>query len=558
MRSSRKFQADNQHLNEMLDFVRAQMETCKIKKKDRLKVELIVEEAAGSLIEHKIAEPSEVCSSDTEITIIVKKNFGTVSIEMYAKGEKYSLSNHMSASALLEDDGNAGGIQDTLRDIILGSLADGVKYHFKNGVNSIKIAVNRSRHLFLIETLGALLIAILLGALFSSFVPKEVNTFLTSNILIPIKTMYMNALKMVVAPVVFFSIVSCIVQFSDLSELGRIGYKIMGIYLFTTFAAVGVGLLVFFVIKPGDASLIAGGVADATSITSQTINVSIKDTIVGIIPDDYLDPFVQSNMLQLIFLALITGIGAGLIGKYSAILKEIFQALNQLFLKITSLIIKFMPIAVFCSVMSMMITLGIKTILSLLGMLGTFVLGLFIMMCVYCLLILILGRENPLHFVRKYVPSMLQVFSMASSNASIPINMDACEKKLGIDKKIYTLSIPLGATVNMDGTCVYMAVFALTLARVYGVEITGAGLASVIVSIIVLSIGAPGIPGAGLICLSVLLTQLNVPVEAVGLVMGIDALCGMFRAMSNSTGDVAASLIVAKSEKLLDRNKYRS
>ena len=141
---------------------------------------------------------------------------------------------------------------------------------------------------------------------------------------------------------------------------------------------------------------------------------------------------------------------------------------------------------------------------------------------------------------------------MASSNAAIIVNMDACENKLGISKKIYSLSIPLGATVNMDGTCIYLVIFGMALARVFGVDINGGMMLSMFFSVFVLSVGAPGVPGAGLVCLSVLLTQLNVPLAGIGLVMGLDSLLGMMRAMSNSLGDVTASLIVAKSEKKLE------
>ena len=164
----------------------------------------------------------------------------------------------------------------------------------------------------------------------------------------------------------------------------------------------------------------------------------------------------------------------------------------------------------------------------------------------------------PSNFIQPFVESnMLQVFSMGSSNAAIPVNMQACEK-MGVDKKVYCLSLPLGATLNMDGTCVYMAVFTLALARVYGIQITESSLAAMVISIIVLSMGAPGIPGSGLICLSMLLTQVGVPVEAVGLVMGIDSFVGMFRSMSNCTGDVAISILVARLEKMLDMDKYNN
>ena len=152
---------------------------------------------------------------------------------------------------------------------------------------------------------------------------------------------------------------------------------------------------------------------------------------------------------------------------------------------------------------------------------------------------------------------MLTNFSLASSNASMPFNIDSC-RKLGVPSKICAFSIPLGATVNMDGSCIYMAVAGLFLAKVFGVELDSSSFVSMIFSIIVLSIGAPGIPGSGLICLSVLLVQLGVPAEALSLIMGIDSLMGMFRTAVNSTGDVAVSLIVAKTEKLLDTEQYYS
>ena len=152
---------------------------------------------------------------------------------------------------------------------------------------------------------------------------------------------------------------------------------------------------------------------------------------------------------------------------------------------------------------------------------------------------------------------MAQVFSMGSSNASLPINIEAC-KKLGISQKVYSLSLPLGATINMDGTCIFLSVFAFSLARLCGVTIPPAAVLSVLISIIILSVGAPGIPGSGLVCLSVLLAQLNVPIEAVTLVMGIDSLMGMIRCTSNCLGDVAISMVVAKQEGILDIDMYKS
>lgn len=558
MRIRETFLADSGHIGEMVRFVSERLERCEMKKKDRIMTELTVEEAVSSLIAHSDASEHTEPDASEKLCIELKGSRRSLTVELSLKGEEYSLADEITSASISVDDDTGTETQAAIRNIILSSVAGGLKYRHRKGVNYIRMFPVRPKRAFLCWTLGALTLGAVLGLLCTSFVPETVNTALNTYFLVPVKTMYMNALKMIVAPVVFFSIISCIVGFSDLSSLGRIGGKIMGLYLLTTVIAVSVGIGAFYLLKPGRASLAAGLMQDASSITTQTIDVSVKDMIVNIIPQNIIDPFQQSNMLQLIFLAVLLGVGAGLIGKYSQMLRDLFQALNDLFLKVTGLIIKLMPVAVFCSVMSLILSTGIGSVLSLLEMLGTFVFGLLIMAVVYSTMILLIGRLNPLPFVRKYAPYMLQVFSMSSSNAAIPLNMEACGKRLGIHKNVYSLSVPLGATVNMDGTCIYLAVFALTLAHAYGVQISGASMISLIITIIVLSIGAPGIPGAGLICLSVLLAQINVPLEAVGLVMGIDALCAMFRAMSNSYGDIAASLIVAKSEKKLDLNVYRA
>ncbi len=546
MTEKKVVQADAAGVNEAIEFVEDFLSEYGVKKKALLRAELIVEESVGSLAAH--ANPT------SDIRIWVKAFLGKATIELSSEGEEYSLTETVDLADSLEDEASSNA-QEMLRNLMLTSYTDDLKYHHKNGVNQIRMTVVRSKNAFLYQTLGAMILGVAVGLLLSSFAPGETSSFLDENVLVPIKTMYMNALKMIVAPVVFFSIVSCIVRFSDLSELGRVGGRVIVMFLVTTCAAVAVGIASFYLFKPGHQLNAGQMVADATSITSQKMDVSIKDMIVNVVPTNFLKAFIDSNMLQLIFLAVLCGIAAGLIGKYSDMVKDLFEAFNELFLKMTTLIIKIMPVAVFCAICSMMLSMGVDTIRSVLGIFGTFLFGLAAMTVLYCLMVLILGRVSPVPFLKKYAPVMLQVFSMASSNASIPINMKACEK-MGIDRKIYSLSIPLGATLNMDGTCIHLAVFALALAQAYDVQLSGATIAAMIVSIIVLSMGAPGIPGSGLICLSVLLAQMNVPVEAIGLVMGIDALVGMFRTVGNCLGDVVASVIVARKQDALDMETY--
>ncbi len=261
-------------------------------------------------------------------------------------------------------------------------------------------------------------------------------------------------------------------------------------------------------------------------------------------------------MPQLIFLAVLCGVPIGLIGKYSAPLRTLVMALNELFMKIAGLLIRLMPIAVFCSASSMMIGMGTKSIQVLAAMFGTFLFGLLVMMLIYCLMLLVLGHIYPVRFFRLYGPYMLQIFSMAASNAGIPLNLSFCREKVGISSKVCNLSIPLGATINMDGMCVQLAVFILTLARIYGVEVPTESLLMMAGTIVILSIGAPGVPGAGIICMMLLLEQLHVPTDGLGMVMGIAPLIGMFLSMSNCLGDVVATTIVAKRNGYIDREVF--
>lgn len=532
-----------------VELIRDTLKYYGLKSADINKAALVAEEALSGMAAH--------ADQNAKIALSIKAFLETVTMELSCRGEKFQFAQAVSGLTYADYEVDSPAEEDTmehLRNTIMKSFTEEVSYSHSKDKNLVKIVVLRSKRAFLYVTLGSMLLAILAGMILTSLQLDWFNNLANTYLLVPVKTMFMNALKMVLAPVVFFSIVSCVAQFSDLSELGRVGVRIILLYLFTTCIAVAIGLGAYYFLQPGS-EMSALGSVDVSSVTSAEMNVSIKDMIVGIVPSNFVKSFLESDMLQLIFLAVLCGVATGMIGKYSAIVREIFEAGNALFLKITTIIISFMPFAVFCSILSMMLTTGAKTLLSVLGMLGTFLVGLVCMMAVYCLLLILMGRLNPIHFIKKYAPTMLQVFSMSSSNASIPINMEACEK-LGISKKIYSLSIPLGATLNMDGTSIHLAVFALALAKTYGVHISASTLTGIIISIIVLSMGAPGIPGAGMICLSVLLEQMGVPLEALGLVMGIDSLVGMLRTMSNCLGDVAVSTIVAKQESALNMETY--
>lgn len=542
-----RLEASASGVKQGLDCIEQKLTKFGMKQKDITRNMLVAEEVITSLLEH---------GKDADrIYLSVRRVLEDISIEIAVAGDEFSFEKSLEFGESLDMEELGPNAELTIRNMILRSVVSDLKYRHKNGLNTVRITVVKSKRAMLYRTLGAMALAILVGILMRLFVPQSFSDGLNTNLLVPVKTMFMNALKMVVTPVVFFSIVSCIGQFSDLSEVGKIGGKVIGLYMFTTLLATVVGVGIYYLFQPGNVVTVPVPVDSA--VASQELSISLKDMIVDIVPSNIVKPFLDANMLQLIFIAVFCGIAVGMIGKFSKMLGDLFTACNDLFLKVTVLLIQFMPVAAFCSILSMVLQTGTETLMSILQIFLVFLVGLVVMMVIYCLMMVVMARTNPIPFCKKYAPTMVQVFSMASSNAALPLNIDGC-KKLGISPKIYSLSIPLGASLNMDGTCIYLSIFALALANMFGVQIPPTALLSVIISIIVLSIGAPGVPGSGLICLSVLLTQLGVPVEAVGLVMGIDPLIGMMRCMSNCLGDVAVSLIVAKKEKLLNMDLYRS
>ena len=538
---------DRTGLGKGLDIIEEKLTKYGLNRKEITKSMLAAEEVMNALLEHS--------ENADYLHLSLRRVLDEIYIEISVPGKEFSFEKSLPLGSTDELDDVGPDAERAIRGMILKSFVNDLKYRHRGNINTVRISVLKSKHGMLYKTLGAMALAVLVGIILNAVASESVINILNNSVLSPAKTMFLNALKMVVAPVVFFSIVSCISQFSDFSEMGRIGGRTIAMYLLTTLLATAVGVGTFYLFKPGEFGSFVAAATDVSG-TAQEVKVSFVDMIVNIVPSNFVKPFLEADMLQLIFLAVLCGVAVGMIGKYSRILSDLFTACNELFLKITVLIVKLMPLAAFCSILSMMLKTGTDALLSVLGIFGVFAIGLMLMMLVYCLLMIVFARLNPVPFCKKYAPTMMQVFSVASSNAALPLNIEA-SKKLGISSKVYALSLPLGATINMDGTCIYLTIFALALAKVCGVDIPSASLMSVIVSTLVLSVGAPGIPGSGLVCLSVLLAQLNVPIEAVALVMGIDPLIGMMRCMSNCLGDMAVSAIVAKREGALDIQAYK-
>lgn len=531
-------------LRESLDFIRLTLKDNNISKKLIIKTELLAEEVIMSFTEHSLSK---------DLIITTKHMLGETSVSISMPGEEFEIFSNDTMT--FESNEEVSG--EAVRSILLKSYGESFKYNNKKNVNNVRIITDNNQKSIYVTFL-ALFLGIIMGLIAKLLFPQFLTDGISYYCLEPVKTIFMNSLKIVIAPVVFFSIVSCISQFGSISELGKLGAKVMGMYLVTTVIAVIISIICTKLIQPGAFGFALSGQQDLGVVEVQEVETSLLTTIVNIVPSNFIKPFFESDTLQLIFLAILCGIAVGMIGEYTAILKELFEALNTLFLKITSIITGFIPVAVFCSVTLMIINMDNKSITSIIGYMAQQTISIIVMMMIYGLLVAVIGRLNPLKFYSKAKEGMLTSFTLSSSSAAMPTNMRVCTNKLGISPKVCSFSIPLGATVNMDGTCIYLTIAAMFLARAFGVDITSAQMQTLFLTIVLLSLGAPGVPGSAIVCLGIVLKTINVPIDAISLILPVYPLMDMMDTMSNTTGDMATALIVARNENLLDLEKYNS
>ncbi len=537
---------EKDHLEKAMEFIGKALAGKKISKKDSVKSELLAEETIVMMEQH--------ASEDAELKVSVNSFLGDVGISLSMEGDAFEPVPTASSNLSETDDKDA---EEAIRALFLKAYGEKYKYNHKNNTNKVRIIVEKSTNSQLYMTFAALVLGIVVGIILNYLVPEKITAGISDCLLTPIKSIFMNSLGAIVGPVVFFSMVTCISSFKNLSELGRLAGKIMLVYFFTTVIATVLAYTVFSFVKPGEFGFALKGAESITLTQSGSgSGLSIIDTIVDIVPSNIIQPILESDTLQLMFLAVFAGIAVGMIGEYSKVLVDLFEAFNSLFLTITTIISKFIPLAVFCSMALMMTELGLGSLLSVLSSIITQIFCIMLMLGIYGLLVLVTAHLNPVKFFTNIKEGMITSFSLCSSSASIPTNMRICKENLGVSAKISNFSIPLGATVNMDGSCIFLVGVGLFCARAYGIEVTIPMALSMAITVILLSLGAPGVPGCLIVLMGVLFGQLGIPMEAMTFVLAVTPILDMFDTMNNTTGDMTAALIVAKSEKLLDTEVY--
>lgn len=361
----------------------------------------------------------------------------------------------------------------------------------------------------------------------------------------PFGTIFMNMIKMIIVPLVFSSLVIGVCSLGDVKKIGRIGAKTMAYYLGTTAFAIVLGLILAVLIQPGaGVNMPTEGVKAAAQAAPPIMKV-----IIDIFPTNAMEAMLKANMLQIIVFSLFIGIGISMVGERAEYLKRTIDGLAEVSYKIVGMIMNFAPIGVFGLITPVVAANGPAVLLPLLKVVIAVYLGCLLhAIIVYGAMLQFIGKISPVKFFKGIAPAQLLAFTSCSSGGSLPVNM-ACVQKLGVSKEISSFVLPLGATINMDGTAVYQGVCALFIAQIYGVDLTSGQLLTVILTGTLASIGTAGVPGAGFIMLTMILTAVGLPLEGSALIAGIDRILDMPRTCVNITGDATVCYLIDKSEK---------
>ncbi len=368
----------------------------------------------------------------------------------------------------------------------------------------------------------------------------------------PVGTLFINMIKMLIVPLVFATLVTGITSMEDLSKMRRIGIKTFSIYLITTAIAVAIGLAFGILFEPGSGVALSNTTAVAVKKAPPLI-----DTLLALIPTNPIDSLTKGDILQIIVFAIFLGISINLAGEKGRPVAVFFESFSETMFKMTEIVISFAPIGVFGLMAWVSASYGVDVLLSLAKVIAC----VYIASMIHMALtmgggIALFAKLNPITFFKGILSAQTVAFTTTSSSGTLPITTSNTIHNLGVSKPIASFVLPLGATINMDGTAIYQGICVMFVAQAFGVDLTFANYLTIILTATLASIGTAGVPGAGLIMLSLVLTSVNLPLEGIAIIAGIDRILDMARTTVNVTGDAMTSVLIAKSEGELDEKIY--
>lgn len=392
-------------------------------------------------------------------------------------------------------------------------------------------------------------LGMILGAI-AGFFLKENSQYLK-----PLGDIFISMIKMIVVPLIFFSIASAITSMEQSHSLGRIGGKSILIYLFSTAVAIGIGLGLANIFDPS--SGVSNSAMFGNSSAPAAKSISVTDTIVSMVPTNPIKAMAEGNVLQIIVFALFLGTAVNVAGKKVKKVAHALEEVAEVIYSLTGLIMKFAPIGVFALIGWVVGTQDPEILKSLVKVVIVVISACVLhAVIVYSIFIGVLSKLNPITFFKKIIDAQVLAFSTSSSSATLPLTMKVAEEKLGVSKGTANFVLPLGSTVNMDGTAIYLGISTVFVAGIVGVDLSMGDYMAVVLTATLASIGAAGVPGVALVMMSMVFAAVGLPIEAIAIIAGVDRLLDMFRTTVNVTGDLAISVVIDRSEGTFDEEVY--
>lgn len=396
----------------------------------------------------------------------------------------------------------------------------------------------------LTQILIAFIVAIILGIVVGESI----------SVIAPLGDLFLRLIKFIIAPLVLSTLIIGVASIGDPQSLGRVGGKTIIYYMITTAIAIAIGLSLAYIVSPGKGLSIDVGEVEEVEVNESE---GVIDTFLNIVPTNPFEALANADILQIIFFAVFVGLAITLIGDKAKPVQTFFESFSEIMFKITDIVMRFAPIGVLGLVAPIVGEYGPSVLLPLLKVILAVAIACFVhAIFVYSLSAKIFANMNPIVFFKGIAPAALVAFSTASSAGTLPVTMKNTQENLGVSNKISSFVLPLGATINMDGTAIYQGVAVVFIAQFYGLDLTFMQLLTVVITTVLASVGTAGVPGAGMIMLAMVLGTVGLPLEGIALIAGIDRVLDMFRTTANIVGDASAAVVVAGTEGEIDRSAF--
>ena len=524
-------------IEEAINFIDKNLESIKVKRKERIKAELLAEEFLAHTIINKSDDDSD------RIRVAVSKKGSHKSVIVSYKGKQIKDIENVGLEKDLSFSDMSADSEAFLRKKIIASNNDSFRCGYKNGINKITIAVQEPVTLGLKEVLLTFLLAFVVGLIIRLILPENIGHFISEDILHTVENIFLNAFKLITGPVIFFSVAASISSYSDLKELGKTASKFILLIIIAAVATMAIGFGISSIFSPGEAGEFA---SMASAQVEKVEEFNLVEVISNIIPSNIIKPFLELNTLQILIIAILIGIAAGKLGEKSSKINEFLSNANDLFFKITDILTRFLHIMIFASVTALVVTIKPDATGSIIKLVLCIFLGFGLTFLFYNVILLIGAKTSPLKFIKKAYPIWVNAFSLHSSNAAISFTMNACKKSLKIPPKIYSFSIPLSASINMDDLNVMFSISILFFAKVFGIGLKPSDYIVLVFMIVLLALSTPGMPSGGTISFTLLLSQFGIPMEALAIFISIYAILDPFGTGNNVFGNVVKTFIVSK------------